>query len=298
MIVSGYEEVTTRNRTIKQYDIPVDNIHPQTVSSFGDEWETFHDFNAKEIESIGDQYFDIVTPSMLNENSHVIDIGCGSGRFIKYLKGRYHKITGIDPSDAILVADQLLGTDPDIELVKTSTDYLPFPDDHFDFGYSLGVLHHIPDTQKALVDCVKKIKPGGYFLIYLYYSLDNRGFLYKSLFFLSNLVRRIISKMPGGLKKFCCDLTAVFFYMPFVLFSRLLKLLGVSKKIRSHIPLHSYENTSFYIIRNDALDRFGTPLELRFSRKQIHSMMQASGLHNIVFSDQPPYWHAVGQKSD
>ncbi len=290
-------ELNTSNRTIRYYDIPFDNIDPKTVASFGEEWKIFHDFNAKDIKSIGDKYFDIVSASMLNENSTVIDIGCGSGRFIKYLKGRYHKITGVDPSDAILVADELLGSDPDIELVKTSTDYLPFPDGHFDFGYSLGVLHHIPDTQKALVDCVKKIKPGGYFLLYLYYNLDNRGVLYKFLFFFSNLVRKIVSKMPGGLKKLCCNLMAVFFYMPFVLFSRLLKLLGISKKIRSRIPLHSYEDTSFYIIRNDALDRFGTPLELRFSKKQIQAMMQAAGLHNIVFSEHAPFWHVAGQKT-
>ena len=102
--------------------------------------------------------------------------------------------------------------------------------------------------------------------------------------------------MPAGLKKFCCDLMAIFFYMPFVLFSRLLRSLGVSKKIRSKIPLHAYENTSFYIIRNDALDRFGTPLEQRFSKKQIREMMESAGLENIVFSEQSPFWHAVGQK--
>jgi 2-polyprenyl-3-methyl-5-hydroxy-6-metoxy-1,4-benzoquinol methylase len=43
-----------------------------------------------------------------------------------------------------------------------------------DFGYSLGVLHHIPDAQKALSDCVKKLKLGAPFLVYLYYSFDNR----------------------------------------------------------------------------------------------------------------------------
>ena len=103
--------------------------------------------------------------------------------------------------------------------------------------------------------------------------------------------------MPGRLKRFSCNLLAVFFYMPFVLLSRFLKLFGVSKKIRARIPLHSYENTSFYIIRNDALDRFGTPLEQRFSRKKIGEMMQVAGLEDIRFSEQAPYWHAVGRKA-
>ena len=86
--------------------------------------------------------------------------------------------------------------------------------------------------------------------------------------------------------------------MPFVLISRLLRIIGVSSKIRSRIPLYSYERASFFIIRNDALDRFGTPLEQRFSKKQIGEMMQKAGLHYIVFSEKAPYWHAVGKKNN
>jgi hypothetical protein len=60
--------------------------------------------------------------------------------------------------------------------------------------------------------------------------------------------------------------------------------------------LFGYENKSFYIIRNDSLDRFGTPLEQRFTRNQIQEMMERAGLENIVFSNNIPYWHAVGKK--
>jgi len=84
--------------------------------------------------------------------------------------------------------------------------------------------------------------------------------------------------------------------MPFILLSRLLRFLGISKKIRSKIPLHGYEGTSFYIIRNDSLDRFGTPLEQRFSKREIEMMMRDSGLTDIVFGSGIPYWHAAGKK--
>jgi hypothetical protein len=84
--------------------------------------------------------------------------------------------------------------------------------------------------------------------------------------------------------------------MPFVLLCRALKKLGVSEKVRSHLPLKAYEDQSFYIIRNDSLDRFGTPLEQRFSKKEIAYMMENAGLTDLVFSDKIPYWHAVGRK--
>jgi SAM-dependent methyltransferase len=233
---------------------------------------------------------------MVGEDKIAADFGCGTGRWSKYFHTKVGAVAAIDPSEAVMAAGQLLNGVENVQLYKASIDNLPFDDNYFDFGFSLGVLHHIPDTQKAMNACIKKIKPGGYFLVYLYYSLDNRGPLYKALFFLSNLIRRVVSMMPDPIKKISCNLLAIFFYMPFVLFSRTLKYLGVSKKIRSRIPLHSYEDNSFYIIRNDALDRFGTPLEQRFSKRQIDEMMNKAGLHNIIFSEQAPYWHAIGQK--
>ena len=62
------------------------------------------------------------------------------------------------------------------------------------------------------------------------------------------------------------------------------------------MPLSAYHNKSFFIIRNDALDRFGTRLEQRFSAKQIVEMMENAGLTNIVISHGAPYYHAIGKK--
>ena len=47
-------------------------------------------------------------------------------------------------------------------------------------------------------------------------------------------------------------------------------------------------------MRTDALDRFGTILEKRFTKKQVAEMMTKAGLENIIFSDKSPYWCAVG----
>ena len=288
--------VQTKNRVIGIYDLPDNNLDKKTVKSFGEEWASFHNFSDDDIKISGDKYFDIVSKEMLNEKSTVIDIGCGSGRFIKYLKGRYNKIVGVDPSSAIFAADELLGKDENIQLVQASTDHIPFPDEYFDFGYSLGVLHHIPDTQKAFSDSVRKVKSGGYFLVYLYYSLDNRSIFFKLLFYLSSAVRWGVSKMPSKLKRLVCDMLAILFYMPFIFFCRLLKFVQVSERYRRLIPLQAYEEQSFYIIRNDSLDRFGTPLEQRFSKKEIKEMMKNAGLTDIVFSTKIPYWHAIGKK--
>jgi NDP-sugar pyrophosphorylase family protein len=64
----------------------------------------------------------------------------------------------------------------------------------------------------------------------------------------------------------------------------------------SNFPLSSYRNGSFYTMRTDALDRFGTRLEQRFSRAEITAMMEAAGLRRVQFSDAEPFWCAVGYR--
>ncbi len=291
--------ITTSGRKIYDFtDSKVDeNIDAAVVDSFGEEWTKFNNFSEKTLATVCQEYFDIIDSRMVNKDTYMIDIGCGTGRWSKYFTDKACFIEAVDPSSAILSADKLLVNCENVRLTKASVNTLPWPDETFDFGMSIGVLHHIPNTQLAMNDCVKKIKKNGWFYVYLYYSLDNRGFLFKTLFFLADIVRRLVCKLPTGIKKFVCDLIAVFVYMPFVLSSRFFKSLGL-EKIGGAIPLGDYANKDFYIIRNDALDRFGTTLEQRFSKAEIEQMMRNAGLDNIIFGDKTPFWHAVGQRKN
>ena len=62
------------------------------------------------------------------------------------------------------------------------------------------------------------------------------------------------------------------------------------------LPLSAYRHLSFYTMRTDALDRFGTRLEQRFTRVEITAMMEQAGLEDIRFSEAIPYWCAVGKR--
>jgi len=64
-----------------------------------------------------------------------------------------------------------------------------------------------------------------------------------------------------------------------------------------NFPLAYYRDKSFYIMRTDARDRFGTSLEKRFSKEEICRMLSTAGLVDIRLSEQPPFWCAVGMKS-
>jgi len=267
----------------------IQNADLSVIKSFGDEWKKFHQFGNEDINRLAAEYFDIIP------DSKMLEVGCGSGRWTRVLSPKVGIVDAVDPSDAIYAADELLKDFSNVRLTKAASENLPFEDNTYDLVISIGVLHHIPDTLKAMKDCVSKVKPGGYFYTYLYYKLENRGLLFRAFFFVSNLLRKVVSALPGSIKKIVCDVLAVVVYMPFVLLSRLFYKAGF-KKLADKIPLSTYKDKSFFIIRNDALDRFGTKLEQRFTRQQIQEMMIACGLVNIKFSEKMPFWHAIGQK--
>lgn len=272
-----------------------ENIDADVVNAFGEEWKKFSVHNDESVRELRKEYFDIIDDTIVNKNTYMIDIGCGSGRWTDYFVDKAGFIEAIDPSDAILVANKMLGNKDNVRITKASVDTIPWDDETFDFGMSIGVLHHIPDTKQALIDCIKKIKKGGHFYVYLYYRFDNRGFLFKTAFYISNLLRLVISRMPSALKKFTCDVLAVLVYWPLSRFAGLLhkmNLHGLAKKI----PLEPYYNKPFYNLRNDCLDRFGTKLEQRFLRSEIEEMMKEAGLTDIRFGEQSAFWHAVGKK--
>jgi hypothetical protein len=162
-----------------------------------------------------------------------------------------------------------------------------------DFGYSLGVLHHVPDTAAGIAACARLLKPGAPLLLYLYYAFDNQPAWYRWIWSLTNLARRAISHSPSWLRYLVSQMIAATIYYPLARISLLLEKTG---KNVSRMPLSAYRNLSFYTMRTDALDRFGTRLEQRFSAVQIRQMMEAAGLDRIRFSDAPPYWCAVGHR--
>lgn len=271
------------------------NIDWETVESFGEEWTKFSSFVDEQIEKIGDEYFDILPDELVHHSTIALDVGCGTGRWTKYLCKKVGFVEAMDPSKAVIAASELLKDEENIRITQGEVSNIPFKDGSFDLVFSLGVLHHIPDTSQAIKDCVKKIKNGGFFIVYLYYSLDNRGPLYKTLFLISNGFRWIISKLPSFIKKRVCDFIAFAVYIPLVGMASTLSKIGL-KTLAKKLPLSYYVGKSLNVIKNDALDRFGTPLEQRFSRVQIEKMMLDAGLTNITFSQRQPYWHCVGQK--
>jgi ubiquinone/menaquinone biosynthesis C-methylase UbiE len=275
------------------------NLDPEVTRGFGREWSTFRQDNnslpQQQRAKIFDDYFRIFPWHLLPAGGGVgIDVGCGTGRWSVSVAPRVEHLHLLDASaDALAVAKQNLRSAKNISYHLNSVANIPLPADSLDFAFSLGVLHHVPDTQAAIDAVAGKLKPGAPFLLYLYYAFDNRPAWYRALWRATNLARLVISRLPHALRLAVSQAIAALVYWPLARASRPMIRLGLSPK---SLPLSYYADKSFYVMRTDAYDRFSTRLEKRFTRIEIERMLQSAGFENVRFSDREPFWCAVGIK--
>jgi hypothetical protein len=112
---------------------------------------------------------------------------------------------------------------------------------------------------------------------------------------LTDAGRRGICRLPFRLRKATTDLIAGGIYWP------LARLAAVAEKAGANVanlPLSAYRRLRFYTMRTDALDRFGTRLEQRFTRGEIERLMADAGLTDIRFSDDVPFWTVCGCRAE
>ena len=275
---------------------PMRNLDERTVRGFGEEWSSYNQRRLPddEAERRFAEYFSLIRWERLPTGAIVADIGCGSGRWAARVAPQVGVLHCIDASSrALSVARHNLVQFPNCHFHQASVDAIPLPPASLDLCYSLGVLHHVPDTQAAVEACAALLKPGAPLLLYLLYALDHRPAWFRGVWRVADGLRRIIARLPFGARRLTTDAIALFVYWPAARFCAMAER---HSRDPSGWPLSYYRDKSFYTMRTDALDRFGTGLEQRFTRGQIEAMMRKAGLDNIAFSNRPPFWCAVGYR--
>jgi SAM-dependent methyltransferase len=97
--------------------------------------------------------------AQLTQASKVLEIGCGTGNHIARLVDSCGcRAWGIDPSEAML---RHAATDERLQVSRGSADRLPFPNEFFDFAFSVDVIHHVPDTMAYFSESGRVLVPRG-----------------------------------------------------------------------------------------------------------------------------------------
>ena len=227
-----------------------ENLDQGVIDSFGHEWAAFDYTETGIADALDAQFTAYCAPLDLAQfnpsTSIAADFGAGSGRWSSRLAPYFSLVYALEPSEgASRVLKKKFAGDPKITLLQETVGVNSIPDASLDLAMSLGVLHHIPDTGLAIKDVSRRIKGGGYFLCYLYYSLENKPLYYRLIFTGVNLVRRVISSLPQPGKRLSATIMAGLIYWPLARFSKLLGKLG---RDISNFPLHHYADMPFVML--------------------------------------------------
>ncbi len=266
--------VTVRAGIPRFIDAAPDRLAQRTQASFGYEWTEFHDWRDS-----GERNFREYFQGLDNQavaDRLVLDAGCGMGRHAREMARTARLVAAVDFSAAIDMAARNVRDCHNVHCVQADLLDLPFEDDAFDYVYSIGVLHHIPDTLGALAGLVRKVRPGGRVRVYLYWKRHGWS---GALLHAVEAVRRVTTRMPFALLKACCWLLSVALFFGLVLPYRALDRLGV--RAHTGFPLYLYARYPFRVLYNDQFDRFSAPLEQRFDEHEVRSLMESAGLREV-----------------
>ena len=222
-----------------------------------------------------------------------LDVGCGSGADMRYVSRYGARIVGIDISDSIRFAGENIAGEQRLHLVQANVYDLPFKDEIFDFAYSFGVLHHLPDPEAGFKQLCAKVKTAGYVIIYVYEDFSDRSIFERVLLKIANLPRVITPKLPPPVLYLLCILMSpvvfLFCSLPYQIFRRIKWTKGFAEKI----PFKHTMRLDCLV--SDLYDRFSPPIEYRYNREEVRKWFERAGLGEININYYRG-WVAWGKK--
>lgn len=246
----------------------------RTQASFGYEWTHFNNWRFSGHTNFSDYFQDVDLVGL--KGAIVLDAGCGMGRHSREIAQFARQVVAVDFSDAIDQAAHNTAGLGNVDCLQADLLNLPFADDSFDFVYSIGVLHHLEDTERALAGLVRKVKRGGRLRIYLYWKRSGWQGLLLSVV---TVIRRLTTRLPFGFLRALCWLLSMGLFVGVVIPYRFLSRCGA--RFHRDWPLVVYEKYPFNVLYNDQFDRFSAPIEKRYSPEEVRQLLQLAGLRNV-----------------
>lgn len=129
-----------------------------------DAWASTYDYSPNPLVALEEK----VTLELIGnvEGRHVLDLGCGTGRYCALLAKRGALVIGIDPSAKMLEqAKRKVTPLCHFELCHGTIERMHFPSEHFDLVLSALTLSHIPELESIFAESTRVLKSGGFMLV-------------------------------------------------------------------------------------------------------------------------------------
>lgn len=251
---------------------------------FGISWKEFSRYDEK----YRNQFFDWlnpVAPSFLR-NKTILECGCGKGRHTRIVAESMAKnVVAVDIGDAIEIAYAQVGKLPNVHFVQADIANMPLRQ-VFDFGYSVGVLHHMDSPEGGFKSLASKVKPDGSICVWVY-GFENNWWIVNIV---TPLRKAVTSKLPTYVLKTLTALLTVAVYLYSKLIARPWHAL---RKTNEWLPRVFYEDYLSYIaqfdfqeIHNIVFDHLVAPVAEYLKREEVESWFKKVGIAHPVMR-----WH-------
>lgn len=251
---------------------------------FGISWGQFSRYDEK----YRNQFFDWlnpVAPSFLR-NKTILECGCGKGRHTRIVAESMAKnIVAVDIGDAIEIAYAQVGKMPNVHIVQADIANMPVRQE-FDFGYSVGVLHHMDSPEGGFRSLASKIKPDGSICIWVY-GFENNWWIVNIV---SPLRIAITSKLPTYVLKLITSILTV----AVISYSKLIARPWHALRAKADwLPRVFYEDYLAYIAQFDftethniVFDHLVAPVAEYLKREEVETWFKNIGIAHPVLR-----WH-------
>jgi SAM-dependent methyltransferase len=268
-----------------------DERQEPTRRSFGYQWTVFGEM----VEEFRENFLSYIYPleSSFFAGKLGLDAGCGFGRHVYYAAEYGAEIVGMDFSAAIDVARRNTQHLGGVHLVQGDIYHLPFRPAVFDFVYSFGVLHHLPDPEEGFCSLLPVLKSGGAIFIWVYSKARAR--MNAAL----ERVRAATTRIPHALLLRLCLFPALIdwglFIQPYKLLRRI-PLLGPWAERWTFPRIKLYAKYPFQVCYADWFDRLSAPMRFYYSEEELWGWCERASLKNINIAPTGKYgWRVYGE---
>ena len=250
-------------------------LQAKTKVSFGYQWTIFSEM----VCDFRDNFWNYLHPATPDFFAGKLGLGagCGFGRHIFHAASSGAEMIGIDISSAIDSAHANTRHLPNVHLVQADIYELPFAPETFDFVYSVGVLHHLPDPARGVHALAPLVKPNGTMFVWLYSK--SRRFLNAAL----EACRAVTTRLPHPVVKEISLLGAVVDWA-FVLPYRMLhRVPGLGRLVDAVTPprVKIYSGYPFQVSHADWFDRLAAPVRFYYTEEEVRALMESADLTDV-----------------
>jgi SAM-dependent methyltransferase len=255
----------------------------RAADAFGWQWRHFVEMHDQYEAQFLDWIYPI-EPSFFKDKV-VLDAGCGIGRHA-YFAARYgaREVIAVDLSDAVDTAWTTIGRSPTAHVIQADIFNPPFPrtaaGGTFDFVYSIGVLHHLPDPESGFQSLVRLLKPGGTIFGWVY-GYENNAVVHH---FIDPFRKRVTTRLPPpALRAVAWPLTVIMRGLVLGLYQPL-KHRRAARRLPSREYLTSLADFSFRQNYNIVFDHLVAPTAVYLQRQEFEAWFRRASLKNVEIS--------------